>query len=29
MIDDVVSHALLLAGSTPARQAIVIESLLS
>ena len=29
MIDDVVSHALLLAGSAPARQAIVIESLLS
>ncbi|TNI97393.1 PTS sugar transporter subunit IIA [Aeromonas veronii] len=29
MIDDVVSHALLQAGSTPARQAIVIESLLS
>ncbi|MFM4782736.1 PTS sugar transporter subunit IIA [Aeromonas veronii] len=29
MIDDVVSHALLLAGSPPARQAIVIESLLS
>ncbi|WP_279505488.1 PTS sugar transporter subunit IIA [Aeromonas veronii] len=29
MIDDVVSHALLLAGSPPARQAIIIESLLS
>ncbi|PKQ74134.1 PTS sugar transporter subunit IIA [Aeromonas sobria] len=29
MIDDVVSHALLQAGSAPARQAIVIESLLS
>ncbi len=29
MIDDVVSYALLLAGSPPARQAIVIESLLS
>ncbi|ATY76826.1 PTS fructose transporter subunit IIA [Aeromonas veronii] len=29
MIDDVVSYALLLAGSAPARQAIVIESLLS
>ncbi|MFB2864576.1 PTS sugar transporter subunit IIA [Aeromonas sp. MdU4] len=29
MLDDVVSHALLQAGSAPARQAIVIESLLS